>query len=161
MNGSTIDRSLLLFFRIAVGWTFLYAGLTQITDPNFSVASFLAHTKTFHDVLAVFAAPAIAPAMTFLVSWGHTLIGLSLISGLMVRVSTPFGVALMGIYYLAHMDFPYIETRLNFLIDYHLVYAGILVLLMVRSAGTVAGLDGLLADSVLLARHPRLRPLVG
>ena len=161
MNGSTLDRSLLFFFRITMGWTFLYAGLTQVTDPDFSVASFLAHTKTFHDVLAVFAAPAIAPSMTFLVAWGHTLIGLSLISGLLVRASAPFGMGLMFLYYLAHMDFPYIETHFNFLIDYHLVYVGILGVLMLRSAGTVWGLDGWIAESAMLARHPRLRPLVG
>jgi thiosulfate dehydrogenase [quinone] large subunit len=161
MSSSNVDRSLLVFFRITMGWTFLYAGLTQLTDPDFTVASFLAHTKTFHDVLALFAAPAIAPVMTFLVSWGHTLIGLSLISGLMVRASAPFGMGLMAVYYLAHMDFPYIETHFNFLIDYHFVYVGILGLLMARRAGHVWGLDGWLADLPFFAQYPRLRPLIG
>jgi thiosulfate dehydrogenase [quinone] large subunit len=56
-----------------------------------------------------------------LVEYGHLLIGLSLLSGLMVRVSASFGVLLMIIYWLAHMDWPFIESTNNFIIDYHLV----------------------------------------
>jgi thiosulfate dehydrogenase (quinone) large subunit len=41
---------------------------------------------------------------TFLVEYGHLLIGLSLLTGLMVRVSATFGVMLMIIYWFAHMD---------------------------------------------------------
>jgi len=39
-----------------------------------------------------------APMLTFLVKWGHLLIGLSLVSGLLVRLSGVFGVALLLIY---------------------------------------------------------------
>jgi hypothetical protein len=39
-----IDR-----LRIAMGWTFLYAGLSQITKPNFTVAAFPAGAKIFYD----------------------------------------------------------------------------------------------------------------
>jgi thiosulfate dehydrogenase [quinone] large subunit len=52
---------------------------------------------------------------TLLVSWGHLLIGLSLLAGLLVRVSSLFGVALMILYWMAHMDFPYISDTNNFL----------------------------------------------
>jgi len=48
--------------------------------------AFLSHTKTFHDVYAVLATPAADPVLTFLVSYGHLLIGLSLLVGLLVRV---------------------------------------------------------------------------
>lgn len=73
--------------------------------------------------------------------YGHLLIGLSLISGLLVRVSAPFAIMLMLLYWTAHMDFPYIENANNFLIDYHIIYAGVLVYLMVSHAGRVCGLD--------------------
>lgn len=142
MQQSAFDRAILLFFRFAMAWTFLYAASHQVFDPTFSVAGFLSHTKTFHDVYAVFTTPAWAPLITFLVSYGHLLIGLSLLVGLMVRVSAAFGILLMLVYWTAHMDFPYIEDTNNFLLDYHIVYAGVLSLLIAKQAGHVFGLDG-------------------
>jgi thiosulfate dehydrogenase (quinone) large subunit len=54
------------------------------------VKGFLSNTKTFHDVYAPLTTPAIVPTLTFLVEYGHLLIGLSLIFGLMVRVQRAF-----------------------------------------------------------------------
>ena len=117
--------------------------------------------KTFHDVYQPFTNPAVLPVLTFLVEYGHLLIGLSLISGLLVRVSAPFAIALMLLYWTAHMDFPYIENVNNYLIDYHIVYAGVLVYLMVKRAGHVFGLDGVVERLKLIEDYPALRPLVG
>src|SRR5689334_744758 len=95
----TFDRCIILYFRFAMAWTFLYAASHQVFDPKFSVAGFLSHTKTFHDVYMVFTTPSIAPILTVMVSYGHLLIGLSLLVGLMVRVSATFGIALMLLYW--------------------------------------------------------------
>jgi thiosulfate dehydrogenase [quinone] large subunit len=157
---STFDRSIIVYFRLAMAWTFLYAASHQVFDPTFSVAGFLSHTKTFHDAYAVFTTPAVAPFITFLVSYGHLLIGLSLAVGLMVRVSAVFGIMLMIMYWTAHMDFPYIEDKTNFLLDYHLVYAGVLVFLIVKRAGHVWGLDAVAERLSFVQEHPALRPLV-
>ena len=150
MNGVMMDRRFVLAFRLLMGWTFLYAGAWQVLSPDFSAATFLAHTKTFHDIYAPLTSPAIAPVLTFLVSWGHLLIGLSLVSGLLVRVSGVFGVALLLIYWTAHMDFPYIESHVNLIIDYHIVYATLTAWLVAVNAGRVWGLDGWLVDRHLL-----------
>ncbi|HUD60471.1 MAG TPA: hypothetical protein VMQ99_13290 [Acetobacteraceae bacterium] len=99
--------------------------------------------KTFHDVLAAFVAPGIEPYTTFAVKWGHLLIGLSLVSGLLIRVSGAFGVLLMLTYYCAHMDFPYVDSPVDFIMEYHLIHAGVLVYLMSVRTGTAFGLDGL------------------
>jgi len=160
MTESKLDRSVIFILRILMGWTFLYAGAWQIWD-NFDTAGFLNHVVTFHNLFAFFAQPAVLPVTDFLVKWGHMLIGLSLISGLMVRVSGPFGVLLMIIYYFAHMKFPYIEEPVNFLVDYHLVYATVIVWLTAHRAGHVWGLDGLVERMHLVERHPVLEPLVG
>ncbi len=141
MRDSPLHKSLIVFFRLTIGWTFLYAAIHQFADPTWSAAGFLQHTKTFHGVMAVFGSPEVVPYTDFLVKWGHLLIGLSLISGLLVRVSAPFGIMLMLTYYMAHMDFPYIETKLNYLIDFHVVYAGVLAYLIAVNAGKVWGLD--------------------
>jgi thiosulfate dehydrogenase (quinone) large subunit len=146
MNGVAMDRKFVLAFRLLMGWTFLYAGAWQVLTPGFSAASFLEHTKTFHELYAPLTSPTMAPMLTFLVKWGHLLIGLSLVSGLLVRISGVFGVALLLTYWTAHMDFPYIESHVNLIIDYHIVYATLTVWLVVANAGRVWGLDGWLAD---------------
>jgi thiosulfate dehydrogenase [quinone] large subunit len=142
-----------------MAWTFLYAASHQVFVPSFSVVGFLSHTKTFHDVFAVFTTPTMAPITTFLVEYGHLLIGLSLLTGLMVRVSASFGVLLMGIYWFAHMDWPFIENKNNLIVDYHVVYAGVLVYLIVKKAGHVWGLDGWVENLELVRQHPKLKPL--
>ena len=153
MNGVIMDRRFVLAFRLMMGWTFLYAGVWQVLSPDFSAASFLARTKTFHDIYAPLASPTMAPILTFLVKWGHLLIGLSLVSGLFVRVSGVFGVALMLIYWTAHMDFPYIETRQWLIIDFHIVFAALTAWLVVVNAGLFWGLDGWLAERRALHGH--------
>ncbi len=160
MDDTTMKRALTVFFRLAMAWTFLYAASHQVFEPNWSVAGFLKGTKTFHDVYAPFTSAAWAPVLTFLVGYGHLLIGLSLLFGLFVRVSAAFGILLVLLYWTAHMDFPYIENRNNFLLDYHIVYAGVLVLLIVERAGHVWGLDAWADKLAFFTQHPKLRWLV-
>jgi len=156
---SNIEQWLIVFFRLTMGWTFLWAGIHHFGDDKF-VLGFLSHVKTFHSVYEPFTSPAIIPTLTFLVEYGHLLIGLSLISGLLVRVSAPFAIALMLLYWTAHMDFPYIENVNNYLVDYHIVYAGVLVYLIVKRAGHVFGLDGWLAKQATVRHTPVLQWLV-
>jgi thiosulfate dehydrogenase (quinone) large subunit len=160
MTHSTTERSFILAFRLLMAWTFLYAASHQIFNPKFSAAAFLSQTKTFHNIYAVFTAPAIDPVLTFLVSYGHLLIGLSLLFGLMVRVSAAFGVALLMIYWTAHMDWPFIENTNNFIIDYHIVYATLCVYLIVERAGHVWGLDAWAEKLPVFQQYSSLRPLV-
>jgi thiosulfate dehydrogenase [quinone] large subunit len=160
MTNTSIERGLSLYFRFLMAWTFLYAASHQVFVPSFSVVGFLSHTKTFHSVFVVFTTPTMAPITTFLVEYGHLLIGLSLLTGLMVRVSAAFGVVLMGIYWMAHMDWPFVENTNNLLIDYHAVYAGVLVYLIVKRAGHVFGLDGWAENLAFVKEHPGLRPLI-
>jgi hypothetical protein len=50
MNDVTMDRRFVLAFRLMMGRTFFKAGAWQVMSPDFTVAAFLAHTKTFHDI---------------------------------------------------------------------------------------------------------------
>lgn len=157
---SNTEQVLIVFFRLCIGWTFLWAAIHHFGDDQF-VTGFLSHTKTFHDVYAPLTNPAIVPTLTFLVEYGHLLIGLSLISGLLVRVSSPFAIMLLLTYWTAHMDFPYIENANNYLIDYHIVFSGVLVYLIVKRAGHVFGLDGVVERLHMADHYPALRPLLG
>jgi thiosulfate dehydrogenase [quinone] large subunit len=158
---STTDRAFTFVFRMLMAWTFLYAASHQgMFNPKFSAAGFLGHTKTFHDVYAVLATPAADPILTFLVSYGHLLIVLSLLVGLMVRVSAAFAIALLLMYWTAHMDWPFIENRNNFIVDYHIVYAVVCGYLIAKRAGHVWGLDAWAEKLRFVQQHPALRPLV-
>ena len=156
---SVSERAYILFFRLAMAWTFLYAASHQVFVPDWSVVGFLSHTKTFNGLFSVFTTPTMAPIVTFLVGYGHLLIGLSLACGLMVRVSAGFGILLLLMYWMAHLDFPYVENKNNFVLDYHIVYAGLLGYLIVKRAGHVWGLDGVVEKLPLVSQHPKLRPL--
>jgi thiosulfate dehydrogenase [quinone] large subunit len=160
MTNSSAEKSLILYFRFLMAWTFLYAASHQVFVPSFSVVGFLSHTKTWHDVFVVFTTPTMAPITTFLVEYGHLLIGLSLLTGFMVRVSASFGILLMIVYWFAHMDWPFIENTNNLIVDYHLVYAGVLGYLIVKRAGHVFGLDAVVEKLQFVKEHPALRPLV-
>jgi len=155
MTHTSTERALILFFRLAMAWIFLYAASHQVFVPGWSVAGFLNSTKTFHPIYSLFTGPNIAPLLSFLVGYGHLLIGLSLLTGLLVRVSAVFGILLMLLYWTAHMDFPYISDTTNLLIDQHIVFAGVLVLLIVERAGHIFGLDAW-ADKLSFVRDNRL-----
>jgi thiosulfate dehydrogenase [quinone] large subunit len=154
------DRGFVFVFRMLMAWTFLYAASHQVLNPKFSAAGFLSHTKTFHDVYAVIATPALDPLLTFLVSYGHLLIGLSLLVGLAVRVSAVFGTLLLLMYWTAHMEWPFIENSNNFIVDYHIVYAVVCIYLFVKRAGHVWGLDGLAETLPFVQRNAVLRAAV-
>lgn len=158
MPTSTLDRSLIFLMRVLIGWMFLYAGASQILHGESSVG-FLTHVKTFHDTFAAFATPTLLPITDVLMKWGHLLIGLSLVSGLMVRVSGPFGILLMVTYHFAHMDWPFITDHRSMLFDYHATYAVVIAYLMLHRAGHAFGLDGLVERLPFIERNPALRPL--
>jgi thiosulfate dehydrogenase [quinone] large subunit len=161
MNQTRTDQGFILVFRLLMAWTFLYAASHQgIFNPKFSAVAFLSHAKTFHDVYGVIARPAMDPVLTFLVSYGHLLIGLSLLVGLMVRVSAAFGAALLLLYWTAHMERPYIENTNNFIVDYHIVYAVVCIYLIFKRAGHVWGLDASAEKLPFVKQHAWLRPLV-
>ena len=107
---SNAEKCFIVFFRLTMGWTFLYAAIHHFGDDKF-VVGFLSHVKTFHDVYAPLTNPAFVSVLTFQVEYGHLLIGLSLISGLLVRVSSPFAIMLMLLYWTAHMDYPVHRRR--------------------------------------------------
>ncbi|MFC2969688.1 hypothetical protein [Acidimangrovimonas pyrenivorans] len=149
------DRALIVLLRLAMAWVFLYAASHQVLVPGWSATGFLAHTKTFHALFILFTGPGIGAVVSFLVEYGHLLIGLSLLAGLFVRASSIAAIGLMILYWMAHMDFPFISNHNNFLIDEHIVYALVLALLYIRSAGHILGLDGWMAGRGL-ARNSRL-----
>ena len=86
---------------------------------------------------------------------------LSLLFGLFTRLSAAFGIMLMGVYWMAHMDFPFIENRNNFLIDFHIVYAFVLAWLIAHRGGIVLGLDSWAGKLPIVRNNALLRWATG
>ena len=155
MTDSPACRPLILLLRLALAWVFLFAASHQVFVANFSVAGFLNGTKTFHWLFAPMTVAPFVGILSFFVAYGHLLIGLSLLSGLLVRVSAIFGIGIMLLYWMAHMDFPFISDANNFLVDEHIVFALVLGLLIAVRAGHFWGLDGW-AEKLPSVSHNRM-----
>lgn len=139
-----------------MGWLMFYAGITKVLDPNWSAAGYLKGAKTFSSLYQLF----LLPVVNFFNEWGLTLLGISLILGVFVRVSSVLGAILMLLYYFPVLEFPYISQH-SFLVDEHIIYAAGLLVLGAFKAGRVLGLEKWCAGLPICRRFPKIRKLLG
>lgn len=133
-NIQNAKEYIVLTLRLALGWLFLYAGITKVLNPDWTSAGYLEAAKTFTNFYQWLASPAILPFIDFINEWGLTLLGVSLILGLWMRWSIPLGALLMLLYYLPILDFPY-PNQHSFIVDEHIIYAlALLALWTLREA---------------------------
>lgn len=130
----------LLLLRISMGWLMFYAGITKILNPEWSSAGYLKSAATFPELYQWFLQPEVLPIIDFINGWGLTLLGVSLILGLFVRLSAPLGALLMMLYYFPVLKFPYVSSY-SFLVDEHIIYALVLIFLSAVKSGGIWGLD--------------------
>lgn len=164
---STIDRSAsgeqkisLFLLRVSMGWLFFYAGITKVLNPEWSAAGYLRGAKTFTDFYQWLLQPNILPVVNFMNEWGLTLLGISLIAGVFVRLSSFLGAFLMLLYYFPMLDFPY-PNGYSFIVDEHIIYISVLLLLASFRAGRVWGLENWCSNLPICSRFPRLREWLG
>ena len=155
-----LRRTLIVLFRVSLGWVFLFAAIRQIPNPEFSAAGLMEGATTFAAFFAIFAAPPFLTIINAVIPWVHLLLGLALILGIGMRAAAIAGATLMLLYYLPRLDFPMVGTN-SFIMDYHLVYAGLLVYLAAVRAGQIFGLEGWLqkqpAVHQFLEQHPMVK----
>lgn len=137
---STNNKKIALFLlRIVLGWLFLYSGITKIMDPAWDASKFLLASKTFPGMFSWFASAGNIGWVNAINSWGQALIGLSLITGTFIRISSVAGIVLMLLYYFPGLDFPLVKN--GFLVDEHIIYVFIFAVFISEKAGTIWGLD--------------------
>ena len=134
--------------RVTIGWLFLYAGITKVLDPTWSAGGFAKSAKTFSSMYAFFASPGQIDWVNFVNQWGLTLIGISLILGIGVRLSSSLGAVLMMFYYFPTLEFPYAGEH-SYIVDEHVIYASLLIYLAAVRAGRVWGLEGWFGETFL------------
>lgn len=126
--------------RVALGALFLYAGVTKVIDPTWSAAGYISGAKNFTGFYQLLLDPGILPIVNLLNAWGLTLLGVSLISGLLVRLSSVLGAVLMLLYYFA-LPFPQPDAH-SLIVDNHIIYALILCFFAATPASSGWGLGG-------------------
>lgn len=158
MNASA--RFSLFILRVSMGWLMFYAGVTKVLDPNWSAVGYLKNAKTFTEFYDWFLQPNILPIINFVNEWGLTLLGVSLILGIGVRLSSILGAGLMLLYYFPVLQYPYILPH-SYIIDDHIIYALVLLYFAAVRAGRVWGLENWCSNLPICRSFPRLRNLLG
>lgn len=150
----------LFLLRVAIGWLMLYAGATKLLNPQWSAAGYLENAKTFSGLFAWFASAGNIAWVNFINEWGLTLLGVSLILGIAVRLSSILGAVLMLLYYFPALEFPKVGTH-SYIVDEHIVYALVLVLFATVRAGRYFGLDNWCARLPICSKFPKLHYWLG
>jgi uncharacterized membrane protein YphA (DoxX/SURF4 family) len=108
-NLNEIDwkKLFLTILRMAVGWHFLYEGVSKLVIPNWSSGSYLSNSTGPLSGLYQWMAssPAILKIVDILNIYGLIFIGIALFIGLFVRYAAIAGTFLLTLYYFAYPPF--------------------------------------------------------
>ncbi len=93
--------------RMAIGWHFLYEGISKLVIKDWTSFSYLANStgpfSGFYHWLS--SSDALLQAVDILNIYGLILIGLALVTGLISRIASVAGVLLLTLYYFAYPPF--------------------------------------------------------
>ena len=101
------ERFLMTLLRAAIGWHFLYEGITKVLQESWSSSGFLLHTSGFLSPFYHWLAstPFLLHTTDFLNIYGLILIGIALFIGLFTRFAALAGTLLLTLYYFAYPPF--------------------------------------------------------
>ena len=157
---SQFQKISLFLLRISIGWMFFYAGITKVINPEWSAQGYLKGAKTFVGFYQWLVTPGMLPVVNFVNEWGLTLLGVSLILGIGVRLSSILGAVLMLLYYFPILDFPYPNPN-SFLVDQHIIFIFVLILFASLRAGRIWGLENWCSNLPICSKFPRWREWFG
>ncbi|MBX4187793.1 MAG: DoxX family membrane protein [Candidatus Doudnabacteria bacterium] len=143
-------KLLLGLLRLSLGWLMLHAGIVKLMDPKWSAAGYIKGAKTLPVFFQSLLDPGVLPIVNLINEWGLTLLGISLILGIGVRISSVLGAVLMLMYYLPGLDFPYPNAN-SYIVDEHIIYILVLLYFAVSDAGRMYGMK-----SWAMSKFPRL-----
>ena len=102
LDYSTYQLSGLVVLRVLIGWHFLYEGIAKLLNPYWSSAAYLLDSKWLLSGLAetIVSDPVLLSISDYVNMWGLTLVGLSLMLGLLSRYGSLVGMTFICLYYL-------------------------------------------------------------
>ncbi len=149
----------LSILRIAIGWHFLYEGLTKLFDPSWTAAGFL--QSATGPLAGMFQAmgnsEVMLPIVNAVNTWALILIGLGLLLGLFTRIAQLAGIILLFTFYISHPPLftepGYAREGAYFIISKDLLEILALLTLMFFPTGKFLGIDGLLKSRSSMSMH--------
>ena len=154
----------MLFGRLGLGFLFLWGGyqkiLTQMSG-KMATAGFLSGASVAGSPLAAFFNGLSGNwAVEYLVVYGELLIGVSLIFGLATRLGAVSGALMMLLFTVAL--WPIADTaNANPLVDFRVIYGMIFLMFFFVSPSRFLGIDGILARTKFVGKHPKLKYVLG
>ena len=93
--------------RVAIGWHFLYEGISKLLVPGWTSYNYLNNTTSFASGFyhALASSQTIVSMVDFLNIWGLIGIGLALFLGVCIRYAAMAGTLLLALYYFAYPPF--------------------------------------------------------
>jgi len=154
-----IALTFLSILRIAIGWHFLYEGLTKLFDPAWSAAGFL--QSATGPLAGLFQAmgnsEALLPIVNVVNTWALILIGLGLFLGAFTKIAQIAGIALLFMYYISHPPIftepGFAREGAYFIISKDLLEIISLLALMFFPTGRFLGIDALLTKKSGMSMH--------
>lgn len=152
-------RVTMFLLRIGIGWVFFYAGWSKVVTfftaaKDWTAAGYLTHLPgPFADFFSGMAGNALVGNLN---AYGLLLVGIALIFGVLVRWAAFWGIAIMLLYFFS--GFP---PEHAFVIDDHIIYSLVLLVLAAVGAGRVWGLDEAIENSGFVKSNPWLLKLLG
>jgi uncharacterized membrane protein YphA (DoxX/SURF4 family) len=138
----------LTLLRIAIGWHFLFEGVSKAFTPAWSSADYLMLSNWifsgfFHWIATT---PWALGTVDFLVTWSMVLMGLALMLGLFERISAVAGMVLIALFWVANppltgLDFGVPHEGNYMIVDKNLVEFFALFILFLFPSGKYYGLD--------------------
>ena len=129
--------------------------VTYFTDaPDFTAAGFLSNLPG--PFASLFSPLAGNVMVDYLNAYGLLLIGVAILLGVLVRWAAFWGIVLMVLYYLA--GYP---PERGFIVDEHVIYILVFLVLSAVGAGRIWGLDKGLEESGTVKNNPWLIKLLG
>jgi uncharacterized membrane protein YphA (DoxX/SURF4 family) len=100
-------RILITTLRVAIGWHFLYEGITKLFTPDWSAYNYLMSSTSFmagfYEALA--SSPILLKIVDVMNIYGLILIGLALFLGIVIRYAAAAGALMLTLYYFAYPPF--------------------------------------------------------
>lgn len=150
---------MLSILRIAIGWHFLYEGLTKLFDPSWSAAGFL--RSATGPLAGMFQSmgnsEVLLPIINVVITWALILIGLGLFLGIFTRIAQAAGIVLLFSFYISHPPIftepGFAREGAYFIISKDLLELLALLMLMFFPTGRFLGIDALRLRASSLNMH--------
>lgn len=125
-----------------MGWLLLYSGISKVMNASWSSKGYLESATSFTGFYQWLANPVNVTWVDFINQWGQVALGLALIFGVFVNFAATAGILMMALYYLPTLHFPF-AGRNSFIIDEHIIYILVFLLLIRERAGRHYGIGSL------------------